>query len=57
MERLALSHGVATVSGGAFGLHLPGACVLGLSYGRLSPASLALALERLGEGLRRLHQD
>lgn len=54
MERLVLEHGVATVSGSAFGLELPGACVLRLSYGMLGDADLAEALQRLGHGLASL---
>lgn len=52
MEGLLLEHGVATVSGDAFGLLLPGSCVLRLSYGLLEEEELAQALERLGGGLR-----
>jgi len=51
MERLVLEHGVATLSGSAFGLELPGACVVRLSYGMLGDADLAEALQRLGRGL------
>ena len=54
MERLVLEHGVATVSGSAFGLELPGAAVLRLSYGMLGETDLAEALQRLGHGLERL---
>ena len=54
MERLVLEHGVATVSGSAFGLALPGAAVLRLSYGMLADADLAEALQRLGQGLAQL---
>ena len=53
MERLVLEHGVATVSGSAFGLELPGAAVLRLSYGMLGDDDLAEALQRLGQGLER----
>jgi aspartate/methionine/tyrosine aminotransferase len=53
MERLLLEHGVATVSGSAFGLELPGAAVLRLSYGMLGDDDLAEALQRLGQGLER----
>jgi len=53
MERLVLENGVATVSGSAFGLELPGACVVRLSYGMLGHADLAEALQRLGRGLER----
>jgi aspartate/methionine/tyrosine aminotransferase len=53
MERLVLENGVATVSGSAFGLELPGACVVRLSYGMLGDADLAEALQRLGRGLER----
>lgn len=56
MEQLVLEHGVAAVSGSAFGLEIPGACVLRLSYGLLSAGELAQALERLGQGLGRLWQ-
>jgi aspartate/methionine/tyrosine aminotransferase len=52
MEQLALRDGVATVSGDTFGLAIPGACVLRLSYGSLQEPQLGRALERLGEGLR-----
>jgi aspartate/methionine/tyrosine aminotransferase len=54
MERLVLEHGVATVSGSAFGLELPGAAVLRLSYGMLAGADLEEALQRLGRGLEQL---
>ncbi|MBM5817466.1 MAG: aminotransferase class I/II-fold pyridoxal phosphate-dependent enzyme [Cyanobacteria bacterium K_Offshore_surface_m2_239] len=54
MEALALEEGVATVSGLAFGLAVPGAAVLRLSYGMLSGPPLVEALERLGAGLRRV---
>jgi aspartate/methionine/tyrosine aminotransferase len=54
MERLVLEHGVATVSGSAFGLEIPGAAVLRLSYGMLADADLAEALQRLGQGLEQL---
>jgi aspartate/methionine/tyrosine aminotransferase len=54
MEWLVLEHGVATVSGQAFGLDIPGAGLLRLSYGLLDEPALAEALERLGGGLRRL---
>jgi len=54
MEALALREGVATVSGQAFGLAIPGAAVLRLSHGMLSGAPLVEALERLGSGLRRV---
>ncbi|MFN9547101.1 MAG: aminotransferase class I/II-fold pyridoxal phosphate-dependent enzyme [Cyanobacteriota bacterium] len=54
MEWLVLEEGVATVSGRAFGLHLPGAWVLRVSFGMLQGPALAEALERLGRGLRRL---
>jgi len=57
MEWLVLEEGVATVSGGAFGLHLPGACLLRLSYGMLKGSVLAEAFERLGRGLGRLWRD
>jgi aspartate/methionine/tyrosine aminotransferase len=53
MEELVLADGVATVSGRAFGLHIPGAAVLRVSYGMLAGPVLADALERLGRGLRR----
>ncbi len=53
MERLLLEHGVATVSGSAFGLELPRAAVLRLSYGMLGDDDLAEALQRLGQGLER----
>lgn len=53
MERLVLEHGVATVSGSAFGLELPRAAVLRLSYGMLGDDDLAEALQRLGQGLER----
>ncbi|MEB3318359.1 MAG: aminotransferase class I/II-fold pyridoxal phosphate-dependent enzyme [Cyanobacteriota bacterium] len=53
MEALVLADGVATVSGRAFGIHLPGAAVLRVSYGLLTGRVLAEALERLGRGLRR----
>jgi aspartate/methionine/tyrosine aminotransferase len=53
MEELVLADGVATVSGRAFGLDIPGAAVLRLSYGMLEGPPLAEALERLGAGLRR----
>ena len=46
--------GVATVSGAAFGLAIPGACALRLSYGMLAGPALEEALERLGGGLRAL---
>ncbi|MFM7169770.1 MAG: aminotransferase class I/II-fold pyridoxal phosphate-dependent enzyme [Cyanobium sp.] len=54
MERLVLKHGVATVSGSAFGLEMPGACLLRMSYGMLDEDGLAQALQRLGEGLATL---
>ncbi|MGA1304164.1 MAG: aminotransferase class I/II-fold pyridoxal phosphate-dependent enzyme [Cyanobium sp.] len=54
MEQLVLDHGVAAVSGSAFGLHMPGACVLRLSYGMLGEAELTEALKRLGQGLASL---
>jgi aspartate/methionine/tyrosine aminotransferase len=54
MEWLVLEQEVATVSGRAFGLEIPGACVLRVSYGMLDGPALAEALERLGGGLRRL---
>jgi aspartate/methionine/tyrosine aminotransferase len=54
MEQLVLDHGVATVSGSAFGLHIPGTCVLRLSYGMLGEAELTEALKRLGQGLASL---
>lgn len=54
MERLVLEHGVATVSGSAFALELPGAAVLRLSYGMLADTDLAEALQRLGRGLEQL---
>ncbi|MFM9047345.1 MAG: aminotransferase class I/II-fold pyridoxal phosphate-dependent enzyme [Cyanobium sp.] len=54
MERLVLKHGVATVSGSAFGLEMPGACLLRMSYGMLDEDGLAQALQRLGEGLASL---
>jgi len=57
MEWLVLEEGVATVSGGAFGLHLPGACLLRLSYGMLKGSVLAEAFKRLGRGLGRLWRD
>ena len=53
MEELLLTEGVATVSGRAFGLDIPGAAVLRISYGMLDGPALAEALERLGRGLRR----
>ena len=53
MEELVLVEGVATVSGRAFGLDIPGAAVLRISYGMLDGPALAEALERLGRGLRR----
>ncbi|MEB3260640.1 MAG: aminotransferase class I/II-fold pyridoxal phosphate-dependent enzyme [Cyanobacteriota bacterium] len=54
MEALVRMEGVATVSGQAFGLTIPGAAVLRLSYGMLSGQPLTQALERLGAGLRRV---
>ncbi|MFN9629487.1 MAG: aminotransferase class I/II-fold pyridoxal phosphate-dependent enzyme [Cyanobacteriota bacterium] len=56
MEWLVVEQGVATVSGRAFGLEIPGACLLRLSYGMLDGPILAEALARLGAGLRRLFQ-
>jgi aspartate/methionine/tyrosine aminotransferase len=53
MEELVLRDGVATVSGRGFGLAVPGAAVLRLSYGMLEGPDLEEALERLGDGLRR----
>jgi aspartate/methionine/tyrosine aminotransferase len=53
MEELLLRDGVATVSGRGFGLAIPGAAVLRLSYGMLEGPALEEALERLGAGLRR----
>jgi aspartate/methionine/tyrosine aminotransferase len=53
MEELVLRDGVATVSGRSFGLAIPDAAVLRLSYGMLEGAALEEALERLGAGLRR----
>ena len=52
MAHLVQEHGVAAVSGSAFGLEIPGACLLRLSYGMLERADLTTALGRLGEGLR-----
>lgn len=54
MEWLVRERGVATVSGAAFGLAIPGACALRLSYGMLAGPVLNEALERLGGGLRAL---
>jgi aspartate/methionine/tyrosine aminotransferase len=54
MEWLVVEQGVATVSGRAFGLEIPGARLLRLSYGMLDGPTLADALARLGAGLRRL---
>ena len=56
MEWLVLEEGVAAVSGSAFGLEIPGACVLRVSYGLLEADQLAAALERLGRGLGRVLQ-
>ena len=53
MDELVLREGVATVSGRAFGLEIPGAAVLRVSYGMLHGPALTEALERLGRGLRR----
>lgn len=53
MEELVLRDGVATVSGRSFGLAIPDAAVLRLSYGMLEGPALEEALERLGAGLRR----
>jgi aspartate/methionine/tyrosine aminotransferase len=54
MEQLVLVEGVAAVSGRAFGLDVPGAAVLRVSYGMLAGPTLTEALERLGRGLRRV---
>jgi aspartate/methionine/tyrosine aminotransferase len=54
MEQLVLAEGVAAVSGRAFGLDVPGAAVLRVSYGMLAGPTLTEALERLGRGLRRV---
>ncbi|MEB3334819.1 MAG: aminotransferase class I/II-fold pyridoxal phosphate-dependent enzyme [Cyanobacteriota bacterium] len=54
MEWLVAEQGVAAVSGLAFGLEIPGARSLRLSYGMLDGPALAEALARLGVGLRRL---
>jgi aspartate/methionine/tyrosine aminotransferase len=54
MEELVTIDGVATVSGRAFWMGLPDACVLRLSYGMLSGETLDQALERLAGGLRRV---
>ncbi|MEB3307015.1 MAG: aminotransferase class I/II-fold pyridoxal phosphate-dependent enzyme [Cyanobacteriota bacterium] len=56
MERLVLEQRVAAVSGRAFGFEPQGCCALRLSYGMLSEAELAEALERLAAGFRRLRQ-